>query len=107
MKSPLFLSLALLIAATAIPASQAQGYDTSGIMSTNYDMGYISPNLGQANNSPGSQRQCRAAAATRPVQRLETTVSLTSVRPHLVPSNSTTAIHCSTARYIHLVSNYH
>ncbi len=54
MKTPHFLPLALLIA-IAIPACQAQSYDTSGIMSTNKDMGYISPNLGQANNSLGAK----------------------------------------------------
>lgn len=55
MQSSFFKSIALLIAATAIPACQAQNYDTAGIMSTNYDMGYISPNLGQANNSLGAK----------------------------------------------------
>ncbi|MBX9940241.1 MAG: hypothetical protein K2Y32_13355 [Candidatus Obscuribacterales bacterium] len=37
------------------PHASAQGYDTSGLMPTNRDMGYISPNFGQANNSIGAK----------------------------------------------------
>ena len=36
-------------------AVQAQSYDTSGLMPTNRDMGYVSRNFGQAENSLGAK----------------------------------------------------
>ncbi len=55
-KTKFMLAASALVALTLAPvAAFAQSYDTTGLMPTNRDMGYISPNFGQAAESLGAK----------------------------------------------------